>query len=85
MGAENLVIKETGRTAKEIGFALILDGIYMGIGYLDAQQLEQLKHPEDYQFFIEPKKDNRDIQRIIASYLRKKEKLKALENGEISL
>jgi DNA polymerase-3 subunit epsilon len=85
MGAENLVIKETGRTAKEIGFALILDGIYMGIGYLDAQQSEQLEHPEDYQFFIEPKKDNRDIQRIIASYLRKKEKLKALENGEISL
>jgi len=28
IGVANLVIKETGRTKKEIGFALILDGIY---------------------------------------------------------
>ena len=27
---------------------------------------------EDYQFFVEPKKDNRDVQRIITSYLKKK-------------
>jgi DNA polymerase-3 subunit epsilon len=85
IGAENLVIKEKGRTKNEIGFALILDGIYKGIGYVDAQQSEQLENPEDYQFFVEPKKDNRDVQRIIASHLRKKEKLKAIENGEISI
>jgi DNA polymerase-3 subunit epsilon len=85
IGAENLVIKEKGRTKNEVGFALILDGIYKGIGYVDAQQSEQLENPEDFQFFVEPKKDNRDIQRIIASYLKKKEKLKAIENGEISI
>ena len=73
--AQNLVIKETGRTENEIGFALILDGIYKGFGYVDTNQSEQLKDPQDYQFFIEPKKDNRDIQRIIAAYLKKKEKL----------
>ena len=72
IGAENLVIKEKGRTKNEIGFALILDGIYKGIGYVDAQQSNQLENPEDFQFFVEPKKDNRDIQRIIASYLKKK-------------
>ncbi|WP_405609141.1 exonuclease domain-containing protein [Polaribacter sp. Asnod1-A03] len=72
IGAENLVIKETGRTQNEIGFALILDGIYQGFGYIDKQQSEQLETPEDYQFFIEPKKDNKDIHRIISSYLKKK-------------
>jgi DNA polymerase-3 subunit epsilon len=85
IGAENLVIKEKGRTKNEIGFALILDGIYKGIGYVDTSQDATLENPEDYQFFVEPKKDNRDIQRIITSYLKKKEKLKAIENGEISI
>jgi len=85
IGAENLVIKETGRTKNEVGFALVLDGIYKGIGYVDVSQDESLKNPEDYQFFVEPKKDNRDVQRIITSYLKKKEKLKAIENGEISI
>ncbi len=85
IGAENLVIKEKGRTKNEIGFALILDGIYKGFGYVETHQSEQLENPEDYQFFVEPKKDNRDIQRIIASYLKKTEKLKAIENGEISI
>ncbi|ARV07436.1 DNA polymerase III subunit epsilon [Polaribacter sp. SA4-10] len=73
IGAENLVIKEKGRTKTEIGFALILDGIYKGFGYLDSSQEEQLKNPEEYQFFVQPQKDNRDIQRIIAAYLKKKE------------
>ena len=85
LGAENLVLKETGRNTDEIGFALILDGIYKGIGYVAAQKAEELKNPEDYQFFVEPKKDNRDIQRIIASYLRKQAKLKATADGEISI
>lgn len=73
IGAENLVIKEKGRTKNEIGFALILDGIYKGIGYLEQHQSEQLENPEDYQFFLQPKKDNRDVQRILSSYLKKKE------------
>ncbi|TXD51020.1 MULTISPECIES: exonuclease domain-containing protein [unclassified Polaribacter] len=85
IGAENLVIKEKGRTKKEIGFALILDGIYKGFGYLDAAQANELENPEEYQFFVQPKKDNKDIQRIISAYLKKQENLKALENGEVSI
>jgi DNA polymerase-3 subunit epsilon len=85
IGAENLVIKEKGRTKNEVGFALILDGIYKGFGYVDAAQASALENPEDYQFFVQPKKDNKDIQRIIGSYLKKKGKLKALEDGEISI
>ena len=80
IGAENLVIKEKGRTEKEIGFALILDGIYLGFGYVDKDQASQLEHPDEYQFFVQPQKDNKDVQRIIASYLKKKKKLKELEN-----
>jgi len=72
IGAENLIIKEKGRTKNEVGFALILDGIYKGIGYVAVAQSAALENPEDYQFFVEPKKDNRDVQRIISSYLKKK-------------
>lgn len=71
IGADNLVIKEKGRTKNEVGFALILDGIYQGFGYVDIHQSEQLENPEDYQFFVAPKKDNKDIQRIISSYIKK--------------
>jgi DNA polymerase-3 subunit epsilon len=85
LGAENLVIKEAGRTDNEVGFALILEGDYKGIGYLDENQAEELKNAEDYQFYLQPKRDNRDIQKILGAYLRKKEKLKNLENGEISI
>ena len=75
IGAENLVIKETGRTENEVGFALILDGIYKGFGYVETYQSEQLTNPEDYQFFVNPQKDNRDIQRILGAYIRKSEKI----------
>jgi len=80
IGTENLVIKEKGRTEKEVGFALILDGIYLGFGYVDKDQASQLERPEEYQFFVQPQKDNKDVQRIISSYLKKKKKLKELEN-----
>ena len=66
---ENLVIKERGRTAEEIGFALILNGIYKGYGFLDKKIT--LQNPDDYLFYITPQKDNRDVQRILNWYLDK--------------
>jgi len=33
--AENLVLKEKGRNDKELGFVLILNGIYQGFGYIN--------------------------------------------------
>ncbi|WP_088324349.1 exonuclease domain-containing protein [Polaribacter tangerinus] len=72
IGAENLVIEETGRNKNEIGFALIIDSIYKGFGYIDKTRATTLKNPEDYILFTTPKKDNRDIQRILNAYLRKK-------------
>ena len=69
--ADNLVIKETGRNENEIGFALILNGIYQGYGYIDKEL--ELPIEEMYIPYLIPQKDNRDIQRILRSYLKKKE------------
>ena len=64
---ENLVIKESGRNNKEIGFALILNSIYQGFGYVDKNQ--DMKEPNDYLPYVKPQKDTRDVQRILKSYL----------------
>lgn len=69
--AGDLVITESGRTENEIGFVLITNSIYRGFGYVDRAQ--DLQQPEDYSFFVQPQKDNRDVQRILNSYLQKKE------------
>ena len=70
---ENLVIKENGRSDKEIGFVLILNGIYQGFGYIDKNL--ELSNTEDYLIHVKPQKDNRDIQRILNSYLSKMENI----------
>ena len=70
---ENHVIKEKGRTENEIGFALILDGIYKGFGYVNKEI--QLESPDDYLFYVQPKKDNRDVQRILRYYLNQKKEV----------
>lgn len=85
IGSANIVIKEQGRTKNELGFVLVLNGNYMGFGYVATSQEKELHKPEDYQFFVEPKNDNQDVQRILSSYLRKKEALKNLENEKIRL
>ena len=70
---ENLVIKENGRSDKEIGFVLILNGIYQGFGYIDKNL--ELSNTEDYLIHVKHQKDNRDIQRILNSYLSKMENI----------
>ena len=73
LSLENRVIKEQGRTDTEIGFALILGGIYQGFGFIDKSIAEGFTNPEDYQFYVQPKRDNRDIQKILIAYLRKQQ------------
>ena len=67
---ENLVIKEKGRNTKETGFVLILNGIYQGFGYIDKKI--KIEDTDDYQLYLQPQQDNRDVQRILKSYLTKK-------------
>ena len=66
---DNLIIKESGRNDKEHGFILILNGIYQGFGYINKNL--KLDSPEDYLLYVKPQKDNRDIHRILNSYLSK--------------
>ena len=68
---DNLVITENGRNDKELGFVLILNGIYQGFGYVDKKL--EFNSLEDYLAHIKPQKDNRDVQRILKSYLSKNE------------
>ena len=75
LASENLVIKEKGRFKNEIGFALILGGVYQGFGYIDKELDNQLELAEDYQFYVQPKRDNRDVQRILSAYLKKEKEL----------
>ena len=77
LASENIVIKEKGRTTDEVGFALILSGTYQGFGYVPKEVDAELQSPEDYQFYLQPKRDNRDIQRILAAYLKKENVLES--------
>lgn len=73
---QNLVILESGRTADETAFVLVLNGVYKGFGYLPTSNLPSTKNPEDYLWFVNPMKDNKEVQQILASYLQKKKELK---------
>lgn len=81
--SQTKVIKEQGRTDNEIGFALILNGKYQGFGYIDISQSEQLTTADEYQFFIQAQEDNKDVQRILTSYLRKQEEAVILQDEKI--
>lgn len=69
---QHAVIKEQGRTPDELGFVLILEGQYRGFGYVDKHIEKTLSDPQDYEFFVEPRRDNRDVQQILKWYLQKK-------------
>ena len=71
LSTENMVIKEKGRATDEVGFALILGGTYQGFGYLPKEVDAELQSPEDYEFYLQPKRDNKDVQRILRGYLEK--------------
>ncbi|MFI2742306.1 exonuclease domain-containing protein [Zhouia sp. PK063] len=60
---ETFIIKEKGRSKKEHAAILIENGAYKGFGFIPAE--EQFSSFDDVTTFIELKKDNADIQRII--------------------
>ncbi len=66
--ADNFVIIENGLKENEIAFVLVLNNIYKGFGYInDAYDLTA----QDYLNAVIPKKDNRDIHRILQGYIKK--------------
>jgi DNA polymerase-3 subunit epsilon len=65
----NFIIKEKGRNTDEFAYALILDSSYMGFGYLNKTSEEITT--DTYLEAIQHQKDNKDINRILTSYLKK--------------
>jgi len=66
---KNFVVLESGRSEEELGFALVLDNIYKGYGYVQKKESEYT--PEDYLDAIEHQKDNQDVRKILHGYLKK--------------
>ena len=68
-GVDNYLIIGKGRAEDESTIVMVEDGRYEGFGYVNKEvQIEEFDQAHDY---ITPYKDNKDIQRILRSYLRK--------------
>ena len=64
---KDVILKQQGRHDNEDGFILIEKGTYLGYGFID--KTEQINSSEDFETFLIPQKDNRDIQKIIRKAL----------------
>jgi len=66
---KNFVLLEEGRNEKELGFALVINNIYKGFGYIQKQEKEYV--PQDYLDKLEHQNDNQDVRKILYGYLKK--------------
>lgn len=65
----SFVIHGKGRNRNEIGFVLVLNGTYQGIGYFEKETA--ICHLSDYETFLIPQRATYHTDIIIRSYLRK--------------
>lgn len=65
---KDFVVHEAGREENEIGYALVVNNIYKGYGYLKKDKTYTSK---DYQENLQSQSDNQDVRRILNAYLRK--------------
>ncbi len=74
---ESYLLIDKGRSYDERSIVLVDNGRYCGFGFVHESL--QLRSKEDIENFIEPRKDNTDIQRILRMYMKKSSvKLKML-------
>jgi DNA polymerase-3 subunit epsilon len=66
--SESFIIKEKGRTKKEIAFVLVANSTYKGYGYLPISKVDY--EAKEYLEALVAQKDNNDIKRILNSYLK---------------
>ena len=64
---KDVILKQKGRHENEDGFIMIEKGTYLGYGFID--KTEHINTSEDFETFLIPQKDNRDIQKIIRKVL----------------
>ena len=66
--SESFIIKEKGRTKKEVAFVLIANNTYKGYGYLPISTVDY--EAKEYIDALIALKDNNDVKRILNSYLK---------------
>lgn len=74
---QHMIIIDKGRDIDERSAILIEDGIYKGFGFYNLNF--QINNTEILKSVITPMQNNRDVQHIIQSYLRKRRVLKIIE------
>ena len=72
----NLVIVDKGREIDERSAIYIENGVFKGLGFFNLNY--QINTVEVLQSLITPMENNRDVQHILKSYLRKNKKLKII-------
>ena len=72
----NQIIIDKGRAHDERSAILIENGIYRGFGFIDLNY--QINNIEILKSLITPMQNNRDVQHIIQSYLRRKKVMKII-------
>ncbi|EDM43258.1 DNA polymerase III, epsilon subunit [unidentified eubacterium SCB49] len=75
--SNDMLIIDRGRNTDERSVIYIKDGVFKGFGYYNLNH--QITNPEILNSIIKPMKNNRDVQFIIQSYLRKKKTLKIVK------
>lgn len=69
VATDNFIIVGKGRDSSEKTMVCIENGLYVGYAFLD--QSIWVRDIEEAKSYIKPRQDNRDIQKIIAQWLRK--------------
>ncbi|XCF07902.1 exonuclease domain-containing protein [Tamlana crocina] len=77
---KNMVIIDRGRDVDERSAILIKDGVFQGVGYFNLNY--QINNIDVLESIITPMQNNRDVQHIIQSYLRKNKRLKVIHLNE---
>ena len=67
--SDSCVIQEDGRHEDESSFVLIENGVYLGFGFIEKENVSD--EIENYREYLKLQQDNRDIQRILRSYMTK--------------
>ncbi|UKM64466.1 GIY-YIG nuclease family protein [Flavobacteriaceae bacterium GSB9] len=73
---KNMVVIDRGRSVDERSAILIKNGVFQGIGYFNLNY--QINNIDILESIITPMQNNRDVQHIIQSYLRKNKRLKII-------
>lgn len=65
--SKDVVLKEKGRHPEEEAFVLIKNSVYLGYGFIERS--EQIISTEQLENYLNPQKDNVDVQKILRSYM----------------